>query len=139
MAVFPADWFWFVAGDETRVYSSAEGDYLDSTDNRFLTWANRNAVSRIASESELVDVLKAFNCKTGVLAPDRVPIRKSTVVTRLIAAGLIEEALSALLANAAAFARWTAPDWPEVYQDDEDVLGLLGAIGADPTVILAAE
>lgn len=64
-------------------------------------------------------------------------LRKSVVVNRLIEAGKIGDAMSALMASPAAFARWTAPDWPEVYRDDPDVLAMLTAIGADATQILA--
>ena len=71
--------------------------------------------------------------------PVRPSVRKSTVTNRLVAAGKIADAMTALLADAAAFGRWFAPDWPNVYCDDEQVVALLTAIGADPAEILAAE
>jgi hypothetical protein len=33
--------------------------------------------------------------------------------------------------------RWRAPDLPEVYADDPEILAVLHAIGADPEVVLA--
>jgi hypothetical protein len=62
-------------------------------------------------------------------------IDKLTIVDRLIAAGKIEAALSALASDAVTKARWDAA----VHIDTTDpvVTGLLTAIGADPVAILA--
>lgn len=64
-------------------------------------------------------------------------VLKSVIISRLIDAGLIEAARAALDADAAAYARWWAPDRPAIYHDDPDALALLAAIGADADVILA--
>lgn len=64
-------------------------------------------------------------------------IRKSLVKQRLIDLGLMEAAFVALTANPVAFARWFDMDYPEVYADDPDALGLLNAIGAPVDEIMA--
>lgn len=71
--------------------------------------------------------------------PPRRMVRKSTVQQRLIDEELMEAAYAALTANPAWFARWFAPDRPEVYADDPDALLLLAGIGADAEVIMGAE
>lgn len=70
--------------------------------------------------------------------PVRRLVRKSVVQGRLIAAGKMNAAYAALTANPVHFARWFAPDRPEVYADDQDALALLAAIGADAGVVMAA-
>lgn len=67
----------------------------------------------------------------------RQTVLKSTVQARIIAAGKMTQAYSALTANAVYFARWFAPDHPVVYCDDADAVALVTALGLDPTVILA--
>ena len=71
--------------------------------------------------------------------PERRMIRKSVVQTRLIQAGLMDAAYAALTSNSAYFARWFAPDRPEIYADDPDALLLLSAIGADAMTIMAGD
>lgn len=122
-------WFWIVASDETRFWSSADGSYVE-------TVPAGAGVTRIASESELDEVLAAY----GLLGPTaRRKVLKSVVQARLIEAGLMDAAKLALDSNSAFFARWFAPDRPEVYADDPDALMLLAAIGADPETIMAPE
>lgn len=69
-------------------------------------------------------------------APRRM-IRKSLVQQRLIDTGFMDRAYLVLTSQPAAFARWFAPDHPEVYTDDPDALVMLAAIGADPEAIMA--
>lgn len=64
-------------------------------------------------------------------------LRKSLVQQRLIDAGLMDRAYLVLTSQPAAFARWFAPDHPEVYADDSDALVMLAAIGADAASIMA--
>jgi len=64
-------------------------------------------------------------------------IRKSLVKQRLIDLGLMDAAFVALTANPVAFARWFDMDYPEVYADDPDALGLLNAIGAPVEAVMA--
>ncbi|RYY67703.1 MAG: hypothetical protein EOO12_00155 [Chitinophagaceae bacterium] len=60
----PHDWYWFVAGDETRVYSSANGEYLAVADPTFTQWASDGtAPTRISSETELGEVLAAYSLR----------------------------------------------------------------------------
>lgn len=53
----PRMWFWFVGGDETKVFSSATGNYVPLTDPNYLKFANDMRPTNIASEDELIDVL----------------------------------------------------------------------------------
>lgn len=59
MTYTPANWFWIVGGDESRAWSSKDAAYVDA-------WPT-DAVTRIASEAELRDVLERAGC------PDRAP------------------------------------------------------------------
>jgi hypothetical protein len=61
--------------------------------------------------------------------PLRPELPKSVVIKRLISIGKISAAMTAIMANPAFFALWTAPDWPNVYCDDADLLTLLHGIG----------
>lgn len=48
------DWYWYVAGDTTRVYSSARNIYVDpATDVAYQNWAQNNSPAPIVSEVEL--------------------------------------------------------------------------------------
>jgi hypothetical protein len=69
--------------------------------------------------------------------PERKLIPKSVIVQRLIDAGKIEAADTALESDKAAKARWNAADHPAIWSDDPEALALLQAIGADPAVIMA--
>lgn len=53
-----ADFYWYVAGDTTRAYSSKIGDYVASTDPTFQSWlAVGNMPQNIDSEANLGQVL----------------------------------------------------------------------------------
>lgn len=64
-------------------------------------------------------------------------VPKSLVQSRLIAAGLMDEAHAALMASPVLFARWFAPDQPHVYADDPDVVVFLASLGADVEAVMA--
>jgi hypothetical protein len=50
----PANWYWFVAGDQTRAFSSASGDYVPAADPTFQAWlAAGNNPTNIDSETSL--------------------------------------------------------------------------------------
>ena len=39
MSVFnPSDWYYFVAGDQSRVFATARGIYVPLTDAAYLAW-----------------------------------------------------------------------------------------------------
>lgn len=54
----PRAWFWFVGGDETKVFSGATGNYVPLTDPNYLKFANDARPTTIASEDELIAVLE---------------------------------------------------------------------------------
>jgi hypothetical protein len=68
----PANWYWFVGSDQTRVYSSARNTYVDAgTDQDYLAWKASNWTVTIEDEptlwqSYMKDVLPAtaFNGET---------------------------------------------------------------------------
>ena len=69
--------------------------------------------------------------------PDQEPRRlvpKSLIISRLTDAQL-DTALALMTTRQKE--RWRSPDHPAVYADDPETVGLLNAIGADPTVVLA--
>ena len=123
----PHDWFWIVGDDEKRFWSSAAGAYVEER-------PKDAGVTHIASEAELDQVLAPY----GLLGPTaRRKVLKSVVQARLIAAGKMDAAYAALTSNPVYFARWFAPDRPEVYADDPDALALLQAIKADAKTVMA--
>lgn len=67
----PSNWYWIVAGDQSRAYSSASGDYVPVSDAIYQAWLTAgNAPTSIASEAELGDVLAAYSLRpiaAGVL------------------------------------------------------------------------
>lgn len=73
--------------------------------------------------------------------PDLPPrtVRKSLIIQRLHDAGKLAAASAALNSDVYARERWYAPDQPAVHADNEEVVALLKAIGADATAILAPE
>jgi hypothetical protein len=54
---------------------------------------------------------------------------KSTVIARLQDVGKFDAVWAILGSNAVLFAKWFAPDWPNVYKDDEGMLQVLAAAG----------
>ena len=88
---------------------------------------------------DLVDGVPKFINILGPKIPVRPMVRKSVVQARIIEAGKMTQAYQMLISNAIYFARWFAPDRPEVYCDDPDAVGLVVALGLNPAVILAPE
>lgn len=66
----PADWFWIVAGDETRWWSSAAGAYVAAPVRAFLDAGG--LPTRIAGEAELADVLRPHGLTVPLPAGDDV-------------------------------------------------------------------
>lgn len=70
--------------------------------------------------------------------PPRRLIRKSLVQERVHAIGKWDELIDAIMPEGRPsifYARWFAPDWPEVYADDEGLLAMLNAVGCTPEQI----
>lgn len=82
-----------------------------------------------ADSAEVVAYLAPTQKKRQVL--------KSVITARLITAGKVGDAMTALMADPSAFARWVAADHPSIDFDAPDATALLTQIGADPEVILA--
>lgn len=136
----PGSWYWIVAGDETRRWSSADRAYVATDDAGYVAFLDRGCMpTTIKSEAELWDVLRDQ-------APDRLPaeqmptryVRKLLILDRLVAAGRFEAAMAALGGpGQLAYERWQAA--ADIAADDPQVRGLLAAIGTDADEILAAE
>lgn len=75
----------------------------------------------------------------ATLPPPRPTVRKSTVQTRLIEAEKMGDAYALLTSHPVFFARWFAPDRPEVYCDDPDAVQFVTGLGLDPAEVLAAD
>lgn len=58
----PYDWFWVVGANDARAWSSAVGAYVEA-------WPS-DRVTRIASETELRDVLKPFGLPSPLVTAD---------------------------------------------------------------------
>ena len=53
----PLDWYWFVGGDTSQVYSSARTQYVPATDSTYVAWAANNTATNILNAEELYEVL----------------------------------------------------------------------------------
>jgi hypothetical protein len=61
-----ADWFWIVDGDETELWSSAAGAYVDASDSAYLAFlASGGAATRVANAFELDQVLRQHGMTVG--------------------------------------------------------------------------
>lgn len=58
----PRNWYWHVAGDQSRVFSSQRGDYVPVDDATFMAWvAEEGRVpTNINSEASLGEVLSPY-------------------------------------------------------------------------------
>lgn len=67
----PGDWYWFVNGDESRVFASKAGDYVPVANEAYQAWLAAGGVTtRIGSEAELGEVLDPHSLRpnnAGVL------------------------------------------------------------------------
>ena len=65
----PFDWYWIVGNDESRVYSSASGDYVTPADASYIRWlGDGKAPTRISSETELGEVLAQYSIRPSASA-----------------------------------------------------------------------
>jgi len=65
----PKDWFWTVAGDTSQAWSSASSSYVGK-------WP-LDRVTRIASETDLTDVLRPYGLRGPFVASDDVQVERS--------------------------------------------------------------
>lgn len=60
----PLDWYWIVGGNETRIYSSASGNYVQPTNAAYVAWVESGGTpTRIASDAELGEVLAPYSVR----------------------------------------------------------------------------
>jgi len=93
---------------------------------------------RIASsELQVIDGAVVRVAEFEAIPVVRRLIPKSVIQDRLIAAGKIAAVLAALQSSPADYVKWFAPDWPNVFADDERMIEVLIAVGADVETITA--
>jgi len=57
----PKNWYWYVGGDQARVYSSAAGDYVPAADAAFTAWrSDGTQPTSIDTEANLGAVLSPY-------------------------------------------------------------------------------
>lgn len=60
----PKNWYWFVAGDQTRVFSSVVGDYVLVSDPTFVAWtADGTRPTIMDTEANLGAVLAPYQIR----------------------------------------------------------------------------
>ncbi|TJV70353.1 MAG: hypothetical protein E5X76_20170 [Mesorhizobium sp.] len=124
----PSNWFWIVADDESRFWSSAASAYVG-------VLPEGAGATRIASEDDLWDVLRA-QFPDGLPEEQKPPrlVPKRLIVDRLQAAGLLEAARAAIdAADLYTQERWNTRT--DIFANDPTALQMLAAIGGDPAVI----
>lgn len=123
-AYSPFDWFWIVAGDDSRAWSSAAGAYVADYDAALVT--------RIVSEAELNDVLRPY----GLMLPAPTQADYSQAIqahidgvarSRNYADGVAltsytVSTIPAWAAEAQAFAAWRDAVWASAYTTLASVL-----------------
>lgn len=127
----PENWYWLVGDDESQVYSSAAGKFVEPTEGTYTRWKEDGGIpTRIDTFDNLIVVLRAAN------VPPYHRVRKSTIIFRLTDPQL-EQALSVMTVRQRE--RWYAPDQGYINADDPESIAVVTAIGADPSVVLAPE
>ena len=121
-----ADWFWIVGGNDTKVYASARGAIVVTSDAQYQAWLAAGAVpTPIDSMENLIDVLRAANIAPYHLVPKRV------IVDRLETAGKLDAAKAALdAADLYTQERWNTRD--AIYADDPTAVGLVRGLALIP-------
>lgn len=70
-----ANWYWFVGGDETRVYSSAKNDYVPVDDATYKAWVESGGLAtRTGQEGELGETLGPLPLETHIPVPQNVRV-----------------------------------------------------------------
>lgn len=138
----PEDWYWIVAGDQTRVWSSARGTYVPIDDETYLAWKSpdevpppgSNFTTRIDSEESLSDVLMKYDLAGPVT---RVP---STVHIAWLEQALIEISKLGAVNAAVAADPATASLWRRVVmvnKSDPHVVAVAAALRIDLDTLFA--
>lgn len=93
----PADWYWCIGGDTTRVYSSSKAGYVSVTDPDYIAWSARDdtRITNIATYNDLKGVLSR-SYPNGLLVPLSVPMVSARVI--LIRLGKMDAVKAALAA-----------------------------------------
>ncbi len=92
-------------------------------------WVQTDGVRHLLTAEELAARLEAAPPE-----PRRL-IAKSLVQERVNDIGKLGAVFAALQSQPIFFGRWFAPDWPQVYADDEGLLAILQSVGCTPAQI----
>jgi len=114
----PKNWFWIIAGDETRAWSSGVGEYVDE-------WPS-DQVTRIASAAELSDVLLPYGLalpeptigdyKIAIQAHVDAVARKKDYENGFALAGYVTDPKAEYAGDAQAFINWRSSIWDGVFE-----------------------
>lgn len=79
----PSDHYWLLAGDESRLWSSAVGAYVPSDHHAYLAWRGRGvAPTPIANEFELDQMLRQYGHTIGRAFPAAEALAALTIIDR---------------------------------------------------------
>lgn len=140
----PRNWFWVVADDTSRAWSSVASAYVENFD------AER--VTRIGSEAELNDVLRPYGLtlpaptvddyKVAIQAHIDAVARAKDYDNGVSLAGYKGSSVEAYAADAEAFTAWRDPLWPAVFSllagvqsgtiQQPSIAGLIGMLPDPP-------
>lgn len=118
-AFTPQNWFWIVAGDESRAWSSAAGAYVGKYP--------QETVTRIVSEAELTDVLRSYGLPPTSPTDKDFAVSVQTHVDAVAQArgyadgvalaGYSTSTIPAWAAEAATFIAWRDAVWMHCYRE----------------------
>lgn len=111
---------------------SNNGHSFHAVDDDYQPQAGEILFDDYATADELAEAFPGYSPVV-----ERSKVRKSVVMQRLIDLNKMDQAYGMLAAQPTYFARWFAPDHPEVFADDPDATAFVTALGLDPAVILA--
>lgn len=109
----PSKWYWFVAGDISRAWSSEKASFVPVSDADFEEWvANGNIATAIDSIESLGDVLAAQYLDGAPITPRSSAAKQGALMASATAAtvGMSDAYVAGLLnsADAATFKEWAA-------------------------------
>lgn len=114
MAYNPHDWYWIVAGDDSKAWSSVSGNYVAD-------WP-ADRTTRIASEQELSDVLSPYNLPGPVTTWDAVRDKRGHLISDCDWTQLPDSPLSATETAAWATYRQSLRDITNVFATPNEVI-----------------